>query len=195
MVMDGFEAYKYSHAVNLHFNSPSYDCFKYRFKTNVTQKSYWGRNDKYQLTKIGSRFKDEKEIIKYFACHQVAGNKWVGDMIRDEDTYTQFLKRIDSLSYLFRNELEDVSDMDLGTLLGNDGKLYPKIIDLYLEGTLSLETVCIMNRLTGFIEGANSKITETILWPDIYKKVIKYQQFLDFDRTKMKNLILKTFTQ
>jgi hypothetical protein len=108
MIMDGFAAYCFSNAINMHFNSPSYDAVKYNFKTRVTQKSYWGRPDKYQLTKIGKRFKHKEDIIKYFVAHQLAGNKWVGDMIRDEDTYTEFLKRIDSLTYNFKNELEEI---------------------------------------------------------------------------------------
>lgn len=191
--MDGFAAYQYSNAVNMHFNTESYDCFKYNFKTRITQKSYWGRPDKYQLTKIGKRFNRKEDIIKYFACHQLAGNKWVGDMIRDESTYVDFLKRIDSLSYNFKNELEEISDEKFDMVLGNSTGTYPRIISLYLGGTVSLETVCVLNRLTGFIESANSKVTETILWPDIYNKVVKYQQFLEFDEKKMRNLILTIF--
>lgn len=189
--MTGFEAYKYSMAISLHFNS-DYDAFKYNFKTRVTEKSYWGRSDKYQLTKIGSRFKRKNDIIKYFACHQVAGNKWVGDMIRSEDTYTEFLKRTESLSYLIKNELEEISDINFNDLLVVTNG-YPKIIDSHLEGTVSLETLCVINGITGFIEDANSKISETILWPDIYKKVVKFTPFVDFDKIKIKKIILNVF--
>lgn len=177
----------------MHFNR-SYDAFKYRFKTRVTQKSYWGRPDKYQLTKIGQRFNKEIDIIRYFAAHQLAGNKWVGDMIRNEKDYTDFLARIDSLSYNFKNELDELSDYSLDGLIGQYKNNYPKIIDKYLEGSVSLETICILNSITGFIEDANSKITETILWPDIYKKVIKYTPFLDIDRGKFTKIILNIFS-
>jgi len=191
-MMTGFEAYCYSNAVNMPFNTETYDAFKYNFKTRVTERSYWGRPDKFQLTKIGKRFKRKEDIIKYFAAHQVAGNKWVGDMLRDEQTYVEFLTRIDSLSYIVKNELEEISGTGLNDLLmSKEG--YPKIIDLHLDGTVSLETVCILNLLTGFIEEANSCITETILWPDLYNKIIKYQQFLDFDKKKMKTIILNVF--
>ena len=113
-------------------------------------------------------------------------------MIRDEDTYTQFLKRIDSISYLLKNELEEISDNGFDTLLEID-ETYPKIIHLYLEGTVSLETVCIVNRLTGFIDKANSFISETILWPDLYKKILNYQSFLKFNDIKMRKIILDIF--
>ena len=55
MRMTGYEAFTLHIAINLHFNG-SYDCFKYNFKTNVTEKTYWKRPDKFQLTKIGKRF-------------------------------------------------------------------------------------------------------------------------------------------
>lgn len=192
--MDGFQAYQYSNAINMHFNR-SYDAFKYHFKTRVTQKSYWGRPDKYQLTKIGKRFTKEEDIVRYFAAHQLAGNKWSGDMIRNEKDYTDFLGRIDSLSYRFKTEMDELSEYSLDGLIGQYKMNYPMIIDKYLEDTVSLETLCILNEVTGFIEDANSKITETILWPDIYKKVVKYSPFLDIDKSKFTKVLLNIFTK
>lgn len=192
--MDGFQAYQYYNAINMHFNR-SYDAFKYHFKTRVTQKSYWGRPDKYQLTKIGKRFTKEEDIVRYFAAHQLAGNKWSGDMIRNEKDYTDFLGRIDSLSYRFKTEMDELSEYSLDGLIGQYKMNYPMIIDKYLEDTVSLETLCILNEVTGFIEDANSKITETILWPDIYKKVVKYSPFLDIDKSKFTKVLLNIFTK
>lgn len=194
MRMDGYEAYQYANAINMHFNR-NYDAFKYNFKTRVSQKTYWGRPDKYQLTKIGQRFNRRDDIIKYFAAHQLAGNKWVGDMIRNEKDYTDFLSRVDSLSYNFKNEMDDLSEYSLDGLLGQFKSNYPQIIDKYLDGTVSLETVCILNSVSGFIEDANSKITETILWPDIYKKVVKYSPFLDIDKPKFTKVLLTIFAK
>ena len=188
MRMTGYEAFTVHNAVNLHFNG-TYDCFKYNFKTNVTQKTYWGRPDKFQLTKIGKRFKTRDDIALYFAAHQVAGNKYSSDMVRDEDTYTAFLKKIDSLSYVFRNELEEISDVKFDTLLEIEDT-YPRIVHLHLEGTVSLETLCIINRLTGFISTSNEQITDTILSPDLFKKLSNFQSFLTFDSDKMHKIIL-----
>lgn len=191
--MDGYQVYQIANAVNMHFNT-NYDAFKYNFKTRVTERSYWGRPDKYQLTKIGKRFNKREDLIKYFAAHQVNGTKWVGDMIRDEDTYRDFVKRIDSLSYIFKNEIQEISGYTLDDLLRSKDKSYPKIIDAYLEDNVTLETVCILNSLTNFIEDANKEITETIMWPDLYNKVIKYQPFINFDREKFLKIVLDNFT-
>ncbi len=190
--MDGFQAYQYSNAINMHFNR-NYDAFKYRFKTRVSQKSYWGRSDKYQLTKIGQRFNKEEDIVRYFAAHQLAGNKWVGDMIRNEKDYTDFLSRIDSLSYNFKQEMDSLDEYSIDGLLGQYKSNYPQIIDKYLDDTISLETVCILNEITGFMHNANKQISETILWPDIYTKVIKYSPFLNIERSKFIKILLTIF--
>lgn len=191
--MDGYDAYQYSLAVKMHFTQPGYDAFKYNFKTRANQKSYWGRPDKYQLTKIGKRFKNRREIIQYFAAHHVQGNTWVGDMIRDEETYRKFLGRMDSLSYNFKNELEELSEYKLDELLTTKDSSYPIIIKRYLEDSVSLETVCILNSLTSFIEDANKNISETILWPDIYNRIVKFEPFIDFDNDKFIKIVFSIF--
>ena len=96
------------------------------------------------------------------------------------------------MSYVFRNELEQISDVKFDDLLEIEDT-YPRIVQLHLEGTVSLETVCIINRLTGFINRANNQITETILWPDLFTKISKYQAFLKFDDNKFKRIIVDIF--
>jgi hypothetical protein len=114
-------------------------------------------------------------------------------MIRDEVTYTDYLKRIESLSYNVKNELEELTEYSLDELLVTHKSDYPILINKYLEDTVSLETVCILNALTSFVEDANGKITETILWPDIYNKVVKYQPFLNINKDKFMKIVLNTF--
>ncbi len=190
--MDGYAAYQYSMAIKMHFTG-AYDAVKYRYKTRVSQKSYWGRPDKYQLTKIGAKFNNENDIVQYFVAHNLNGTKWVGDMIRDEDVYKDHIKRLESLTYNFKNEIAELSDYTLDGLISQYKSNYPKIIDKYLEGDVSLETITILNALTGFADNANKNITETILWPDLYMKITKYQPFLKFDKDKFTRIILSNW--
>jgi len=185
--MDGYDAYKYYMAVKMHFTSDSYDAFKYNFKTRVTQKSYWGRHDKYQLTKVGNRFNNREDITKYFACHFINDITWIGDMMKSDETYNSCLRVQESLTYNFKQELEEISDRSLDESL--TGTPYPRVITDYMEGLVSLETVCVLNSLTGFM---NQDVSDTILWPDIKSKVLKYQPFISFDEDKMKKVVLDT---
>jgi hypothetical protein len=58
---------------------------------------------------------------------------------------------------------------------------------------ISLETVVIINKLTGFLDAADQKISEPILWPDIFKRLKKTEPFVEVDLNKMKSAVVKEF--
>ena len=45
------------------------------------------------------------------------------------------------------------------------------------------------------MDHADSVITETILWPDVSRKIRKYSTFVNIDENKMKKIVLKGFTK
>ena len=52
-----------------------------------------------------------------------------------------------------------------------------------------------LNDILGFMDREGKKITETIMWPDIYRKVTKYAPFVEFNREKVINIMKKSFTK
>ena len=71
---------------------------------------------------------------------------------------------------------------------------HPLVIKLWMQEEIHLETVVILDSITGFMERENKKISETIIWPDIFRKITKYKPFVKFDKTKCLNILKKTFT-
>jgi hypothetical protein len=194
--MEPFDAYRYYQSLKLHFESKTYDAAKYNFKTSANQKSFWKRNDKYHFAKVAKRFNEVPELIGFYASHFVNGTKWIGEMLTDEEAYQSWLKRMQSISYIFEQDLnflslEKESFDDL--LLSTDSE-HPPIITYYLQEEISLETVVIINKLTGFMNKADKEITETIVWPDISLKIRKYDPFVRVNLDKMKKIVLKVFT-
>jgi len=63
-----------------------------------------------------------------------------------------------------------------------------------MEEEVTLETVVILNSITGFVNREGHKITETLFWPDVSKKITKYQPFVNFDKSKFVELTKKRFT-
>jgi hypothetical protein len=63
-----------------------------------------------------------------------------------------------------------------------------------MQEEISLETVVILNSLLGFVPRESSKITDTIMWPDVKKRIEKYTPFVSFNSDKCKNLLRKGFT-
>lgn len=194
--MEPFDAYRYYQSLKLHFESKTYDAAKYNFKTSANPKSFWKRNDKYHFAKVAKRFKDVPELVGFYASHFINGTKWIGEMLNAEEVYQSWLKRMQSISYIFEQDLNhlsiEVESFD-SLLRSKDGE-HPLIITYYLQEEISLETVVIINKLTGFMNKADKEITETIMWPDISLKIRKYDPFVQVDIERMKKIVLKVFT-
>ena len=136
--------------------------------------------------------------------HRMDGKVWVGELVdtQSEDVYAAWLKIHDSLSYVYDQDIQKLSDYCLKHKLqfdqlfrpGLDGQSHPPIIRLFTQGEITLETVTILDILTNFMKRADKLITETILWPSLSRKLRKYRVFLQIDRKKMKEITLLWFT-
>lgn len=190
-MIEPFEAFRYYQALKLHFESDSYDAVKYNYKTSAKPQSFWKRKDKYFFAKTGNKFNKIPDLINFYVAHFINDVKWIGEMDKDEQ-YTAWQKVMQSLSYRFETDInklaEEVESFD--ELFQGDP--HPLVITKLLEDEISLETVVILDRLTGFVQ--RSKISETIIWPDLKRKILKYRPFVNVDEFKLKKVLLKVFT-
>lgn len=195
--MDAFDTYRIYQSIRLHFDSDTYDAIKYNFKTSISVSSFRKRKDQYFFTKIGEKFKNRNDLIYYFVSHFIADNKWIGDIIGRDDIYKSWMKRNQALTYKYEQDLiflRDTYSESFDELMNIKDSTYPMVILALLSDEITIESVVILNRLTSFMDVANKKITETILWPQVYKKISKYGSFVNIDDTKYKNIIFKIFT-
>jgi hypothetical protein len=190
-----FEAYKLYNALKLHFES-DYDAVKYQFKTRVTPQSFFKRKDKYFFAKLAN--KHGNDLMKYYVANFINDVKYVGDMMDSdgETNYREMLKKHESISYVFKNDINKLSAevTSFDDLFEKGNGTHPRIVTLLLEEEICLETVVILNKLTGFMRKADKEITETIVWPELSRKIKKYDHFILCDYDKMKNIIIKAFT-
>jgi hypothetical protein len=192
--MDPFDAFRFYQSIKLHFESDTYDAIKYNYKTSAKPNTFWKRKDKYFFAKVGKRFNTVPDLVSYYVSHFINDTKWIGEMIHDDTPYNQWLKTNQSISYIFEQDLYKLKEeFDQFDDLFNIN-VHPNIVSKYLQGEISLETVVIINNLVGFIRKADKQITETIVWPDVSRKIRKYAAFLQYDIVKMKNIILKVYT-
>jgi len=196
--MEPYDVYKYYMAMKLHFESDSYEAPKYNYKTSARPQSFFKRRDKYHFAKLGRKFDEPKELIDFFTAQFTASDKtWVGDMLQDEEKYTEWQRRQQSLTYNFEQDINKLAE-EAGTfdelLETQEGNNYPLVIERYLQDEISLETVVILDRLTGFMRRADRAITETIVWPDLSKRIRKYGLLLRFDTDRMRRVVLRIFT-
>jgi|TARA_B100001939_G_C16895579_1_gene597430 hypothetical protein len=195
--MDPFESYKLYNALKLHFETDNYDVFKYNFKTKVKPQSFFNRRDKYFFAKIGKNY--GKDTITYYVANFKEGVSYVGDMVNEvgETNFKNHQKVAQSITRVFQddiNKLGEVNEVDFdGLFISEDGQ-QPLIIQLWLQGEIQLETVVILDSILGFISRESKNISDTLIWPDIKRKIEKYNPFVKFDSIKCKNILLEGFT-
>ena len=194
---DPFESYKLYNALKLHFETDGYDAIKYHFKTSVKPTSFFKRKDKFFFAKLAKTY--ENELKEFYIANFKNDVKYVGDMLNEggEKYYRDHKKIMESLTYQFQTDINKLNDMDIdiNELLKAEDNNHPLIIKLWMQGDVLLETVVILDSILGFVERENQRITDTIIWPDIYRKIMKYKPFVKFDRDKCLNLLKETFTK
>lgn len=194
---DPFESYKLYNALKLHFETDGYDAIKYHFKTSIKPTSFFKRKDKFFFAKLAKTYEDE--LKEFYIANFKNDVKYVGDMLNEggERYYRDHKKIMESLTYQFQTDINKLYDMDVpfDSLLEAEENNHPLIIKLWMQEEILLETIVILDSLLGFVERENKKITDTIIWPDIYRKIMKYKPFVKFDRDKCLNLLKDTFTK
>jgi hypothetical protein len=191
---ESFELYKFYIAMKKHFTSEDYDFFKYGGKVNANAESFTNRKDKSFFINIAKRQRDPKEYV--FACLLENPNIYIGDIATDknhsDDVYNGWERRMQSLTYLFKEELGRLnSDLD-SNFVGQDGK-HPPLLKLYLSKKVSLETVVILDMVLGFIGLWDRRMKTDPIWKEISRRIKKYKPFLTIDLPKFKSIVKERF--
>lgn len=115
-----------------------------------------------------------------------------------ESYYATYKKIKESIHRVFSIDINKIIDINIGVKFDNlfesvDGQ-QPMIVQMWMQEDISLETVVILNSLLGFIQREDSKISDTIIWPDNKRKIEKYTPFVNFDKNKCKTMLMSKFT-
>ena len=187
-----FETYQHYLSLKNHFTNPKYDFFKYGAKTRASVTSFNKRKDKYWFEKTSRKYSD-KEVVDFLVSNFTATdnpqNLWIGEIINSgERNYAEWMKRQQSLSYLFKeqsnelfseNELESVFDCSKG---------HPTVLKKFLSGTISLETLVIYNKIFLFGNKFDKQLLDPV-WESVSLKLKKYSPFLNIDVFNYKKIL------
>ena len=193
--MDPFDSYKLYNALKLHFDSDAYDAVKYNFHTTVNPNSFFKRKDKYYFAKLAKNY--PKDLKEFYVSQFVNDIKYVRDMMdpTSRKIYLEYKRIHESIHRVFEQDINTLVDNNFDTLMESNNNQTPLVIQKWMEEDITLETVVVLNSLTGFVLKEGKKITETILWPDVSRKIIKYSPFVNFKREKCLNILKKGFTK
>ena len=190
-----FDAYKSYLGLKNHFTKPKYDYHKYCGKSRASLQSFYKRRDRFFFEKL-SRQKDDAEVIEFFVSNFVACDDpqalWIGEIMQNgEKSYTDWKKRTQSLSYMFKEETERVfSDHNFDAMFSMDGSRHPDILKSYLRDDISIETLVILDRILGFRKDWDDKLSDPV-WETVSMRMRKYSPFLNIDVSRYKNVLKK----
>jgi len=191
MRLSAYDTYNLYIGLKNHFSTYSYDFFKYKGKVRSTKESFSIRKDKYKFQKL-SRLYPENEMLDFLVANlSQDSNKWVGDLIEDESSsvYKEYIKRKQAISHFFENELDNIlKDVKRpNELFSGD---FPSILTLYLQKEISLESMVILNDFIQYSKKFDDKLSTDFLWPKIKMRLIKIKPFIDYDKNKIKKILI-----
>ena len=187
-----FETYQHYLSLKNHLTNPKYDFFKYGAKTRASVTSFNKRKDKYWFEKTSRKYSD-KEVVDFLVSNFTATdnpqNLWIGEIINSgERNYAEWMKRQQSLSYLFKEQSSELlSENELESLF-NCTKGHPLILKKFLSGNVSLETLTIYEKIFGFSKNFDKKLLDPV-WESVSLKLKKYSPFLNIDVFNYKKIL------
>lgn len=190
--MSPFETYQTYLSMKSHFTNPKYDFLKYRGKSRATITSFNKRKDKYFFEKTSRKYSDQ-EVVDFLLSNFVAAdnpqNLWIGSLINEgEKTYADWMRRQQSLSYLFKEQSEELlSQTKLEDVL-NCSKGHPLILKKFLSGKICIETLVIFDKIFQFGSRFDKKLLDPV-WETVSHKIRKYSPFIHIDVTQYKQTL------
>ena len=187
-----FDAYRCYLSLKNHFTKDHYDYHKYRGKTRATQQAFYKRKDWFWFEKF-ARQKKDKEVEEFFVSNFIystdPGTMWIGEMIREgEGRYQEWQKKVQSLSYVFKEEVNTLFDGYKVDEVFDCSKGHPLILRSYLGKNTSLETLVICDRILGYRKDLDKKLNDPV-WETVSRKIKKYSPFLNIDVPRYKKIL------
>lgn len=186
----GFTAYRDYLAIKRHFTS-NYDYFKYHGKVPASYETFITRKDAYSFQRL-SKKKDYKNLI---LSNIVQNPKlWVGSLLEESavEIYLSWKKRTDAITQHVRSSLDKLDPEFKTNFISINGQ-YPHIIDLYLRKELSLESTCILTKISNSTDYWDKTVVDKVVFPDIMNKIDKYYPFIVYSKDNMKKVVKDHF--
>ncbi len=192
MKVTPFETYRTYLSMKSHFTNPKFDFFKYGGKSRATITAFNKRKDKYWFEKTSRKYSDQ-EVVDFLLSNFVNAtnpqNLWIGEIINSgERTYAEWKMRQQSLTYMFKEQSENLlSENDLSKVF-SCSKGHPLLLKKYLGGEVSLETLSILEKIFSFQKNFDKKLTDPV-WETVSLKLKKYLPFININVFHFKNIL------
>jgi hypothetical protein len=176
--------------LRLHFTTDNYDVIKQQGRVRATRNSFLKRKDLLSINRVAETYSD-KDIVNFLVANFVSGDRWGGVFdVESKERYQGWKKRIESISYTFKKELDkavlfaDKNSITFDGLFECNNGQHPPIVKMYLRNDISIETLVILNKLNNFTDQLDLDLKDDLVWPDTSRIIKKYSPFLEIKKDK-----------
>jgi hypothetical protein len=189
--LSGYGAYQLYLAIRNHFNSESYDFFKFAGKTNASKHSYLKRRDKQFFEVLAKRY-NFQELKDLYVSNFIEGRHYPVNLVEDEahSTFYDYCRRRDALGYTFKAELDKIFRNGVKESISISRNAYPLILLLFMQHEVSLETLVLFNEVVPFDKKFDKYLgADDMLWSIIRNQMVKFKPFMKYDAEKMRKIL------
>ena len=194
--VEAYQVYKAYIAFKLHFTKDDYDIIQTKGAVTATRESFLKRKDVHIFRKLSDNLKDD-DVIRFFISNLSKGDRW-GGMFSYEEAMEEFhvwKGKIQRLTKLFKDDLdiicnelvEEEEDIFDKAYIVRKGQ-HPLLLKIHASKAINIETMVILNVLTGYHKYWSKYLAEDIYWNAEGRRISKYQPVLSFDVDKMKTI-------
>lgn len=192
--MSALECYQQYLAIKQHFSKPNYDYFKYNGKVRVNAATFDARKDKLFFQKLAKH----PDVTNFLVANLSENDKaWIKELAYSESaekTYKAWVKRQQSLTYIFQNDLEKLDRVLKNNFTCKSGE-HPLLLKKFLGKEISLETLCILLEFSGAKAMWDTKMEYDLIWESFKTKIEKYLPFIKYEKDKLVKIALDYFDE
>lgn len=196
--LKALKVYKDYCAIKAHYNNEKYDYFLNNGKTKAGAKSFEARKDKLFFHRLAKH----SDYLNYIIANIAYDNSWIGDITLNkhaEENYNTFRKNKQSLSYVIKNDLKKLDPIfrkNFLVLKSDKGDYdHPLALKLYIDKEISLETLTVLSSVTNIYHMWNKTLINDPLWNLVKLPILKHSTFLNFEKSKIIDIILDTCSE
>lgn len=175
------------YAIKTHYTS-SYNAVTYNYHINIKQIP---QNQYYVFERLAQKHK--RELKYFYVCTLFENPKvWVGDLLSSDadDIFIKWKKRMQSLSYCFKNEMHELLIYNNLKELVNSKKSFPILLRKVLQEKISVDTLLILDSMLKLFDQWDKTIGDDIIWVENRERYVKYRCFMNYDIEKMKKILI-----
>lgn len=188
---EGYDAYCLYLAVNNHFNTDSYDYFKYAGKTSVKLETFLKRKDKYHFAKLARKY--HVELLDFYVANLSRGKFYVKNLLDMEcdQNYKEFKKIKQKLTYAITEDMRYLFDKykHIDICIGIKDGQHSNILREYLGGRISAQTIIATDKIFNIFNDYNTMISEDFIWPKERRRLDKLAPFLELEQRKLQTVL------